>query len=55
MKIGKCISGNIDTTVLSYLEHPRKGNIFVTHDKVSTTLYTEYQKANDVILSLPII
>ena len=46
---------DINTLVLRYVEHPRKGNIFVTHDKVSTTSYTEYQKANDVILSLPII
>ena len=44
MKIGKCISGNIDTTVLSYLEHPRKGNIFVTHDKASKICRMSHRK-----------
>ena len=33
----KYTSVDINTLVLRYVEHPRKGNIFVTHDKASTT------------------
>ena len=52
MKIGKCISGNV---IVIWNTHEKEIFFSHTNDKVSTTSYTEYQKANDVILSLPII